>query len=146
MHEGIRTISPESSPDSSSWMRRESRYTAGVYITAIILAVLHAGQSIWLKNGIPGDLADARLVNCLLEHIYQWMSGHADLFSPSQFYPTRGTLVYCDNHFGTGLLYAAFRVCGASMEGAVQLWVLLILAGNAAAIAFLFCRFRLHPL
>jgi len=145
MHEGMRPISAELSLDSS-WMRSQSRYTAAAYIAAVIVAVLHVGQSIWLKNGIPGDLADARLVNCLLEHIYQWIGGHADLFSPSQFYPTRGTLVYCDNHFGTALLYAAFRVCGASMERAFQLWVLSMLAANAVALSFLFRRLRIHPL
>lgn len=115
------------------------------YAVAIFAAVFHSAQSVFLWNGIPGDLADARLVNCILEHVYQWTQGYTELFSPSQFYPVRGTLVYTDNHFGTALFYAIYRAAGLSMESAFQAWVLTVLAANGTALAFLFRRLKVSP-
>lgn len=113
---------------------------------AIVAATFHTGQSVLLHNGVPGDLADARLVNCILEHVYQWMCSYTALFSPSQFYPVQNTLVYSDNCFGTALLYAAFRIAGASVETAFQGWFLVIIAANTGALLYLFRRLDIHPL
>ena len=121
------------------------RHARLLYAAAIVAAVLHAGQSIFLRNGIPGDLADARLVNCILEHVYQWLRGSTQLFSPGQFYPVPGTLVYSDNHFGTALFYAVYRSLGLSMESAFQGWLLTIFAANASALVFLFVRLKINP-
>jgi hypothetical protein len=123
----------------------ELRSSVLCYAVAVLAAVFHAGQSIFLWNGIPGDLADARLVNCILEHVYQWFCGYNELFSPVQFYPIRGTLVYTDNHFGTALFYALYRTVGLSMESAFQGWLLTVFAANAAALSFLFLRQKISP-
>jgi hypothetical protein len=111
-------------------------------LLTVALVCIHTCQSIILFGGIPGDLADARLANCILEHDYQSMLGYARLFSPSQFYPAEGTLVYSDNHFGTAPVYAVFRQTGVSMERAFQLWLITIVALNAGAVLFLFRRLR----
>ena len=121
------------------------RHVGPFYAVAILAAVFHAGQCIFLWNGIPGDLADARLVNCILEHVHQWMRGYTDLFAPGQFYPVRGTLVFSDSHFGTALFYAFFRSLGLSMESAYQGWLLTVLTANASALAFLFYRLKVSP-
>lgn len=121
------------------------RHVGPFYAVAIFAAVFHAGQCIFLWNGIPGDLADARLVNCILEHVHQWMRGYTNLFSPGQFYPVQGTLVYSDSHFGTALFYAFFRSLGLSMESAYQGWLLTVLTANASALAFLLHRLKVSP-
>jgi hypothetical protein len=116
-----------------------------LYAFTVLLACVHTGQSIVFFNGIPGDLADARLTNCFLEHFYQWLCGYAHLFSPSQFYPVQNTLVYGDNHFGTALIYALFRSCGASTESAFQEWLLVVIGCNTIAVLFLFHRSKVAP-
>ena len=122
---------------SSSWF----------WATVLTMAasLLHGGRSIIFLDGIPGNMADTRLVNCILEHVYQWTCGYTSLFSPSQFYPVTGTLVYSDSHFGTVLFYALFRVAGASMETAFQAWFLIVLTANTAALLFLFRRLQIAP-
>ncbi len=125
---------------------RSSRAWVWASVLTIVAATFHTGQSVLLFNGVPGDLGDSRLVNCILEHIYQWMCGYTTLFSPSQFYPVQNTLVYCDNHFGTALLYAAFRIAGASVETAFQGWFLVIIAANTGALLYLLRRLDIHPL
>jgi hypothetical protein len=116
------------------------------YALTVALACGHASQSIIFHNSIPGDLADSRLVNCILEHLYQCFCGYGEFLSPGQFYPIKGTLVYSDNHFGTVLFYTAVRLFGASPEGAFQCWILVVLSLNAIALLFLLRQLNVHPL
>ena len=116
-----------------------------LFVLTVAAATIHTSQAIVFFNGIPGDLADARLVNCILEHVYQALRGYTVLFSPSEFYPVRGTLVYSDTHFGTVLVYAALRFAGASMESAFQGWFLFVAAGNTAALLYLFRKLEIAP-
>lgn len=113
-----------------------------ILTVTVILSVSHAGQSIIFSHGkqIPGDFGDARLVNLILEHDYRSMLGESKFLSPAQFYPTKGTLVYSDNHLGTFLPYALVRWLGASRETAFQGWILLLLAANTACLLFLLRR------
>lgn len=115
-------------------------------VLALCAATIHAGQSTVFFDGVPGDLGDARLVNCILEHLYQWGCGHAKLYSPAQFYPVAGTLAYSDNHFGTALIYVVFRVMGASIETAFQGWLLVVIAANAGALLYLLHRLEVSPM
>ena len=115
-------------------------------LAALSAATVHTGQSIFFSSGVPGNLGDARLVNCILEHVYQWMQGSTELFSPSQFYPVHGTLTYSDGHFGTVAFYAILRVCGASMETAFQGWFLIVVAANTGALLYLLRRLNISPL
>jgi hypothetical protein len=111
---------------------------------AILLVCLHTCQSVVFLGSIPGDLADARLGNTILEHDYQAILGYADLYSPSQFYPTANTLSYTDNYFGTAVVYAVFRQIGASMERAFQWWLIAVVAIDAAAVLWLLRRFAVN--
>jgi hypothetical protein len=114
-----------------------------VYALTILLACLHTGQSIVFFDGIPGDLADARVTNCILEHGFQSILGYARLLSPSQFYPVEGTLVYTDNHLGTLPIYAIYRWVGFSMERSFQGWFLTVIALDAASLLFLLRKLRI---
>ncbi|MFL6541240.1 MAG: hypothetical protein ACJ8HU_10780, partial [Chthoniobacterales bacterium] len=117
-----------------------------LFALTIVLAAFHVDQSIIIHQGIPGDMADARLVNCILEHLYRAVRGHGELLSPAQFYPTKGTLFYSDAHFGTAPFYILFRVLGASMARSFQYWFLFIAGLNTAAVLFLLRRLLVHPL
>src|SRR4051812_15602409 len=97
-----------------------------LFALTIVLAAFHVGQSIIIHQGIPGDMADGRLANCILEHLYRAIRGHGEILSPAQFYPTKGTLFYSDAHFGTAPFYIIFRTFGASMARSFQYWFLFI--------------------
>lgn len=80
---------------------------------------------------IPGHLGDNRLNNYFLEYGYKWLGGNVESFrDASFFYPEPGVMTYSETHLGTLPIYAAFRACGASREGAYQLWFIVIFALN----------------
>lgn len=106
----------------------------------IVAAVVHTCQTIVFSLGdrIPGSLVnDARFVNLILAHADKALQGAYDWWSPAQFYPHTGTLVYSDNHFGTFLLYSLFRFLGCSVEGAFQGWHIALSLANAVSAVFL---------
>jgi hypothetical protein len=85
-----------------------------------ILITLH--QSDYFR-AVPGDLADARFNNLILEHLYRWARGtDASLWSPGFFYPYQETLAFSDNHLGTGAVYVLLRFAGLSPETAYDGW------------------------
>ena len=89
----------------------------------------------------PGDLADARFNNYLLEHGYKFLLGQDPYFWGAEFmYPERDVISYSDNLLGTVPFYGLFRLLGADRETSFQLWYLLMAALNYAA-AFFFLRF-----
>ena len=76
----------------------------------------------WFR-AVPGDMGDARFNSVILEHLHQWVRGDAaSLWTPSFFYPARGTLTFSDNHFGSGLVYVIFRFMGLGREHAFDAW------------------------
>lgn len=76
----------------------------------------------WFR-AVPGDLGDARFNSVILEHLFQWIRGDApSLWTPSFFFPARGTLAFSDNHFGSGPVYVLFRSIGMSRELAFDAW------------------------
>jgi hypothetical protein len=123
-----------------------ARVRALAYALTVLLSVGHLGQAIVTHRWSPGNLGDARLGNYILEHVYRWYCGHGQLLSPSQFYPTKHTLVYSDNHFGTSAVYAMYRVLGTSRETAYQLWFLTVAGINSAAFLYAMRRFAIPAL
>jgi hypothetical protein len=113
---------------------------------------------------IPGDLGDARFNSVILEHVYQWLSGHTlDLWSPSFFYPFERVLGLSDNHFGSILPYAFLRWVDLTREMAYSGWFLvgtvlnfwvcwwvltragfMVVAAGAGAFVFAFALPMLH--
>lgn len=80
---------------------------------------------------IPGDFADSRFINYLLEHGSNWMWGKTGSFWDAQFmYPFQNTIAISDNMIGTMPIYALFRMIGASNETAYQLWWIVICSLN----------------
>ncbi|HLP14262.1 MAG TPA: hypothetical protein VK177_20185 [Flavobacteriales bacterium] len=79
----------------------------------------------------PGDLADTRFNNVILEHDYQWLIGQQEsLWDPSFFYPAKNMLAGSDNHLGTFLLYVPFRLVGFDEIRSFQWWVLCLFILN----------------
>ena len=91
---------------------------------------------------IPGDLGDSRFILLLLEHNYQWLSGHAhgSFWSPSWiFYPQPNALAMSDVLTGASPIYALLRFLGLSKWDAYQFWHLCTGALNFGA-AYLLAR------
>lgn len=79
----------------------------------------------------PGDMADTRFNNIILEHDYQWLTGHQpSLWNPPFFYPAQNMLAGSDNHLGTFLLYVPFRLAGFSEVRSFQAWVFILFVLN----------------
>lgn len=79
----------------------------------------------------PGDLADTRFNNIILEHDYQWLIGNQPhIWDPPFFYPAKNMLAGSDNHFGTFFLYAPFRFLGFDEMRSFQFWVFCLFALN----------------
>ncbi|WP_088954498.1 hypothetical protein [Variovorax sp. HW608] len=96
----------------------------------------------WFR-AVPGDIGDARFNSVILEHLYQWVRGDtASLWSPTFFYPARGTLAFSDNHFGTGPVYVLFRFLGLSREHAFDAWFAVGFALNFGAMYVVLRRLR----
>ena len=103
-------------------MRRHSLWLL-FFLLALVASILPATG--WL-TAIPGDLGDARFNSVILEHVYQYLTGHApSLWSPTFFYPFEGALAFSDNHFGSFLSYALARGLGLTRESAYLVWFIL---------------------
>jgi hypothetical protein len=89
----------------------------------------------------PGDLADARFNNYLLEHAYQFFIGNVESYWNAPFmYPEEKVISYSDNLLGSAPFYAVFRLLRFDRATAFQLWFLLMTVFNYTACYF-FLRF-----
>jgi len=80
---------------------------------------------------IPGDSGDARFINFILEHGYQWLQGHNASFWDANFmYPFQNTVGLSDNMLGTMPVYSCIRFLGFEQETAYQLWWIIICSLN----------------
>jgi hypothetical protein len=87
----------------------------------------------------PGDLADARFNNYLLEHCYQFFTGNVENFWNAGFiHPEPQVITYSDNLLGSAPFYALFRIIGCDRETAFQCWFLLMIV-----LAYTCCYFFL---
>ena len=83
----------------------------------MLAAVFTAGFSLVLRptfgesfDRIPGGNGDMRLVNYVLEHAHQYLSGNvADFWNASFFYPHPNVLVLSENQLGAAPFYSVFR-------------------------------------
>ncbi len=76
---------------------------------------------------LPGDLGDGRFNTYILEHAHQYFSGNLDSFWSAPFmHPEKEIITFSDNLLGTAPLYSIFRVFGADIFTAFQLWFVLI--------------------
>lgn len=58
---------------------------------------------------LPGDAGDARFINFLMEHGFQWLSGNVDHFWDAQFmYPFKDSIAFSDNMLGSMPIYSFF--------------------------------------
>src|SRR5512139_3297012 len=74
----------------------------------------------------PGPKGDTRLTAYLLEHWYQFLSGHTHLLSPGMFYPVKGTLAFSDIYLVYVPVYALFRLSGYDIFLALGLAVVVL--------------------
>ncbi len=80
---------------------------------------------------MPGDLGDARFINFVLEHGYQYIIGNQPSFYDATFfYPAKNTLALSDNMVGTLPIYTIYRALHFDRETAYQCWWLSIFVLN----------------
>jgi hypothetical protein len=98
-------------------------------------------------NMIPGDLGDARFNSVVLEHGFQWLTGHAaQLWSPSFFYPFERVLGLSDNHFGSVWSYSLLRGFGLPRELAYLGWYVFGFLLNFVACGWVLRQAKFSPL
>jgi hypothetical protein len=76
--------------------RRLQEWFFALAVGALGLWLAHRHQFSSGFDLFPGPRGDTRLIAYLCEHWYQALQGKATLFSPSMFYPAKGTLAYSD--------------------------------------------------
>lgn len=110
-----------------------------------LLTLIHVTQAIWVSGGTayPGELADGRFNQLILEHGHQALRGSYTWSSPGQFYPEPNTLGYSDTHAGTLPIYTALRHLHVSREEAWQGWFVVVTALNVYAALRLFRALRI---
>jgi hypothetical protein len=95
---------------------------------------------------LPGDPADNRLNNYILEHGYRCLTGHsADFWNAPIYYPAPGVTAWSDAHLGMLPSYAAMRAVGLSPERAFQGHFILCFVLNFAAAAWAIRRLGFGP-
>jgi hypothetical protein len=96
---------------------------------------------------IPGDLADSRFNNYILEHFFRWVTGlDKSYWNATFFYPFPQTISFGDNLLGSAPIYALFRWSGLDMQTAFQGWYILGYLFNYAAAVGVLLRLKLKPL
>jgi len=101
-------------------------------------------------DAIPGDLGDARLLNIIMEHSFQYFFSDRsmDFWSPFwNFFPSRNALAMSDVMATASLLYIPWRLLDFDYHSSLQLWHLSTsLANYVSFIFFLRCvGVRLAP-
>ena len=95
---------------------------------------------------LPGDPADNRLNNYILEHGYRCLTGHsADFWNAPIYYLAPGVTAWSDAHLGMLPSYAAMRAVGLSPERAFQGHFILCFVLNFAAAAWAIRRLGFGP-
>jgi hypothetical protein len=113
----------------------------------LAIVVFLIGLVLFFKMGAdPGDLGDARFNMYVLEHGYRWLVRLDHSFwSAPFFYPAQNVIAYSDNHLGSLLAYAFFRVLGANREMAFQLWAITLFFLNYFVTYAVVRRQKLSP-
>lgn len=95
---------------------------------------------------IPGDLGDARFNNYVLEHFFQWLTGHVESYWDAPiFYPFQQVTAFSDALLGSVIFYVPWRVLGFDRETAFQLWIILGYALNYLSAAWVLRKMSLKP-
>ena len=81
----------------------------------------------YITNGnLPGDSGDSYFNAYILEHFYLALTGKVESFvTASFFYPLKYTVLFSDNHWGTGFIYSYFRSEGFTTEQSFAGWFLV---------------------
>lgn len=76
---------------------------------------------------IPGDLGDGRFNIYILEHAHQYFTGKIESYWNATFmYPEPEIITFSDNLLGSAPVYSFFRICGANIFSAFQLWFIVM--------------------
>lgn len=118
-------------------------YASLIFLLGIIAVVCQ-----YIVDGnMPGDAGDSRFNMFVLEHFFRALTGQEQSFSTAAFfYPLQNTILFSDNHWGTGLIYALPRWLGANMEKSYALWFLSAFILNYWAAFYVLRKLELSSL
>lgn len=88
---------------------------------------------------MPGDLGDARFINFILEHYYQYINNnpiHDRFWVLPMHHPLKNTLAYSDLLLGCSFLYVPFRYI-FNAQTAFQIFLVLVCSLNYISFYFL---------
>jgi hypothetical protein len=124
---------------ASGWIIVLAAFALGMYALPLKTIGLTAEY-------LPGDPADNRLNNYILEHGYRYLTGReASFWDAPMFFPTAATTTTSDAHLGMLPAYAALRACGLSPEGAFQGYFLIPFVLNFASAGWAVRRLGFGP-
>ena len=94
---------------------------------------------------VPGDLADARFSNYVLEHFFRWLSGlDHEYWTAPFFYPYHNTIAFSENFLGSAIFYAIFRWIGFSQVTSFQGWYITGFIFNYFSAYYVLSRLRFN--
>ena len=77
-------------------------------------------------DNIPGDTGDARFNLYILEHFFLALTNQVESFVDAPFFfPISKTVLFSENHWGSGLIYAFFRLQKFGPESAYCGWFIV---------------------
>ena len=95
---------------------------------------------------IPGNLGDARFNNYVLEHFFQWLTGHVESYWDAPFfYPFQQVTAFSDHLLGSVIFYVPWRALGFDRETAFQFWIIIGYALNYIAAAWVLRKMTFKP-
>ena len=135
---------PAAATPSPPWGLAGWAIVAGAFLLGFIVFPL---RTVGTKfDYLPGDPADNRLNNYILEHGYRYLTGKvASFWDAPMFYPAARVTAWSDAHLGMLPLYAAERHCGLSVERAFQGHFLACFVLNFVAAMWALRRLGLGP-
>jgi len=121
-------------PAGGEWMKRTPAGAVNKILNVAPVALLFVVGMGWVVlrplgpglKFIPGDLGDARFVNYLLKHFYQWLMGKTESYCNAPFfYPFQGVTAFSDDLLGSAPFYVPFRLLGLDRATAFQSWIII---------------------
>ncbi len=98
-------------------------------VSFLLIGLLIFFYPVIINQGLmPGDLGDARFINYVLEHSYQFIKGnplHQGFWDMPMFYPLKNTLAFSDILLGGMIIYVPVRFF-FSPQTSLQVWLIIV--------------------
>ncbi len=111
------------------------------------LGLFGVAASYVISDNLPGDIGDARFNLYILEHFFLALTNQVNsFFDANFFYPAQQTILFCDTHFGSALIYVFFRFDGFDPEYSYAAWFLSAFILNYWCCFYIYQQLKLSKL